>query len=1038
MSRRRRKLPPLVGWLFAIIGLVASLDISVENSHDVFFVKPSYDKNQLPDPNIRVETFFVNHLTEMYKIKASNGPFEVTKTIPQSLMDEVSFQGLNRTNALMHSNFTFNMDVSAHIVSLDISPKLPVLQVLIHTSPRKKKSKLWQENTSSHQSWCAQVYVRNGEEELTDVCILYEKDHACVVSIELPKKWWTQKGSLVNVSYTFLEAEQNPRCASASNSIVPGRTMTSSIDIENSKKLISNLIITLNEEQYYVWKDQDILLDVPMETFHPGDKFEVPIKLEAGSNLQVFIMRARVRHGLQLTGARLQDPFGAWVIHVDINDRHKTGTVTAFVKDGKIYKNPSEIEPIFSWQMEVDDDLYDIETGRIVWSIEYQRTGSVQEVYTSQESKIISRINIRSKDQERMVPILKVNELLNMAVLTGQDQIYPMRIYAINDAGTFRDVTHLTKCHSSEVDVLKVASDCSSIYVDGTESRGSHNVTIIAKSGRFTAFTYMRVWIPEDRMEIELSDSRLSHIRGWRVPSKDFRKNTAKVHSYQNSEWQSEKLLMQNCHLRLQQGLINLYTRFHIETPHEVQYFMGHKAYIKITDLMQNRLRMSDVRIATLNGNIIEGLGQGRTEIQVLSPRNGRVIAAKEIRVGSDKVSVEKMSIQLVSGLTLDIQPSQEIVGALTALAKVHSKLLSQYQEGVMDVDIHFTDGTTFPLRHVSPEDYFLEVTSLNHHVVGVAPYVTPYQPHIVATGEGSGELVKVVLKLGEQCLKKKTRSLSVSYLNIIADFTHKEEHEFEYTFQSDARFDTNRASDRLEKEDSKPVFNIKFPSAKSEVIENQKSISKETKDILEKSQLQNLPVSHAQSGEEVKIIEMAHKEPLKAGEMDGLSPLEVGMYVLLSVFLVAISVFLINCVVFMYRYKKKQKASRKKEILHEGSISNAKDWVWIGRATLERNAVNTHCAQTLMPEEDFNGNCTQPSSARSSAPSSNRNSTVSTYKGSECSIRITTNPLIVTQEGDVDETEQAIEIPQWDYQAMGMTYEELLSYFDNLKESTA
>jgi hypothetical protein len=27
---------------------------------------------------------------------------------------------------------------------------------------------------------------------------------------------------------------------------------------------------------------------------------------------------------------------------------------------------------------------------------------------------------------------------------------------------------------------------------------------------------------------------------------------------------------------------------------------------------------------------------------------------------------------------------------------------------------------------------------------------------------------------------------------------------------------------------------------------------------------------------------------------------------------------------------------------------------------------------------------------------------------------------------------------PEWDYEAMGMTYEQLAEYFDNLKESTA
>ena len=44
---------------------------------------------------------------------------------------------------------------------------------------------------------------------------------------------------------------------------------------------------------------------------------------------------------------------------------------------------------------------------------------------------------------------------------------------------------------------------------------------------------------------------------------------------------------------------------------------MGSSAFLKVTDLVASRLRMSDTRIATLTGNIIKGKEDGRTEIQV-------------------------------------------------------------------------------------------------------------------------------------------------------------------------------------------------------------------------------------------------------------------------------------------------------------------------------------------------------------------------------------------------------------------------------------
>ena len=72
-----------------------------------------------------------------------------------------------------------------------------------------------------------------------------------------------------------------------------------------------------------------------------------------------------------------------------------------------------------------------------------------------------------------------------------------------------------------------------------------------------------------------------------------------------------------HCELQRQQSTVEVYTRFYIQTPKLTDYFMGSSAFLKVTDLVQSRLRMSDTRIATLTGNIIKGKEDGRTEIQV-------------------------------------------------------------------------------------------------------------------------------------------------------------------------------------------------------------------------------------------------------------------------------------------------------------------------------------------------------------------------------------------------------------------------------------
>ena len=428
--------------------------------------------------------------------------------------------------------------------------------------------------------------------------------------------------------------------------------------------------------------------------------------------------------------------------------------------------------------------------------------------------------------------------------------------------------------------------------------------------------------------------------------------------------------------------------------------------------------------------------------MQILSPRNGYVLAAKEIRVGHDKVSVKRLTLKLITDLQLYVTASDQIEGALIAMAVERDQLLSEFQEGIIDVEVEFSDMTSIPLRLISPEDYFLEIMTTDPKVIRLVESKIPYQAHIVALGEGSGNLIKITLKLADSCRKRKSKSISAAGLFIDVDFSQERRVYSDARFQSDAHYDTNRASGRWDSSENKPVYTLKVSEYENKDFPKNGKFNKQ-------DDIHHMIAIKDDIGEIAPTEEGTKQEPLKSNPDQGLTDLEIGMYVLVAVFCVAITVFMINCVVFFVRYKRKQKPAK----ANPDAISSANDWVWIGRATLERNSVYTRSSRTLMPEEDFNGNRTRPVSSSSesshgastptSAPSSNRNSTVSTYKGSECSIRITTNPL--NEEGAVGDpvpeetrSEGISEGPQWDYEAMGMNYNQLLEYFDNLKETPA
>jgi len=1046
---KKRNLDPVWGWMYILFGVASALDVSLEHPYDGFFLRDTYSKNDIIDTGSVSKTFVVNQPSNLYKIKLQNGPFESQQTLSKELLDAV-YARSRKNSSLMHRSIINDMDVSAHIVSKDISPKVPRLQVLVHASPNKKV----QASTEQETSWCAQVFVEANGIEYNAVCILSEKEQVCVAGIDLPSDWWTVNGSYARVSYSFTGIDQSTKCASASNNLIPVRNETG-----DSKQEISVLHLKMDEKSFDEWKDQDILIDVPREMFHESDTFEIPIRVEKNSDLQVFVMRAKIRQGLRITGAMMTDPSSQWSIHVDIKEHQKVGTVTAYVRDKSVYKKSQQVQDVFRWQMEVVEEGYDFrDTGRVVWSIEYQRDerggGRATETFTAQESKIVSQINIRSKLQQRLVPVLKVTEIVNVAILTGRTQEYPLEIYAVDDTDKFSQVTAQTKCHSVEVDVLKVASDCSSLYVDGAESRGSHNVTIIAKSGHTTAFVDIAVWVPEERPELELSDFKLSRVRNWKVYREEPSRSKRGSDDLPDDDHESDDEdfhVSRKCELKRQQSTVEVYTRFYIQTPKQTDFYLGEGAFLKVTDLVKSRLRMSDEGVATLSGNMIRGKEEGRTEIQLLSPRNGHVLAVREIIVSHEKVNVEGLNLKLVTGTSLFVEPSTNLDGALVAIAILDHQFLNNNQEGIIDVEIEYSDGTTLSLQHVTSEDFFLEVKTTNMHVLGVVASPMSHQPHVVATGEGHADL-KVLLKLSKACERKRSRILGNSSLDINVDFSQERKIYDNSRYQNDARYDANIANKLYQSAQSQKIYPNKVPIEYEDPDFDKSKMS----NIDKKASVGVLQLNSDFEDAYVQIDEDGTKqEPLRTKTSQGMTPMQIGMYVLLAVFCVALTVFMVNCVVFFVRYKRKQ---RPKKDTHE-SIKNANDWVWIGRATLERNSVYTRSSRTLMPEEDFNGNVnsTRPLSTGSSSSgstsgihsgqNSNRNSTVSTYKGSECSIRITANPL--TEEGGAagpgglggplpEETVSEGGGAQWDYEAMGMNYNQLLDYFDNLKESEA
>ena len=65
---------------------------------------------------------------------------------------------------------------------------------------------------------------------------------------------------------------------------------------------------------------------------------------------------------------------------------------------------------------------------------------------------------------------------------------------------------------------MQVSDRCDYVFVNGKEMKGKVKMTVNFTYGYLSAQLELNVWIPRLPLQIEVSDTELSQIKGWRVP----------------------------------------------------------------------------------------------------------------------------------------------------------------------------------------------------------------------------------------------------------------------------------------------------------------------------------------------------------------------------------------------------------------------------------------------------------------------------------------------------------------------------------------
>nr|KAF6404293.1 transmembrane protein 132C [Molossus molossus] len=888
----------------------------------------------------RVQSFFTYRAERPPLLNASYGPFSVEKVMPLDLTLTSNFLG-------PPDKFSLSWRLKAHVLRDRIYLGRPTVQVLFHLVGRD-----WAERRPGEQLPCLRVFAFRETREVRGSCGLRGELGLCVAELRLPASWFSTpavvagrrrpvdpaEGSAVELYYTVHPGDERGDCAGGDvrkgNAIRPGKD-----SLEDTTSQLQRIgTVGLYQAQdsgdqlSQLRLDGNVAVWLPSRPAKQGDVVTAYITVASNSTVDFFILRAKVKKGVNVLGARTSEP-RQWDIKQELGNggKHMASTLVCQRLGPSTHNRSSgSFSEVVQMSFEVTSFSSLSGTQPITWQVEYPRKGTTDIA--------VSEIFISQKDLVGIVPLAMDTELLNTAVLTGKAVALPVRVVSVEENSAVADISESVECKSADEDVIKVSDRCDYVFVNGKEMKGKVDAAVNFTYQHLSAPLRITVWAPRLPLQIEVSDTELSQIKGWRVPIVASKRPTR-----DSEDEDEEERRGRGCALLYQHATVRVLTQFVSEGAGpwaQPSLLLSPDWQVDITHLVAAFMKLEEPHVATLkDSRVLVGREAGMTTIQVLSPLSDSILAEKTVTVLEDKVSLTDLAIQLVAGLSVTLHPTPENSKAVTAVATAEELLRSPKQEAVVSTSLQFSDGSVTPLDIYDTKDFTLTATSLDEAVVSVAQARSPRWPVVVAEGEGQGPLVRVDLSIAETCQKSKRKSiLAVGVGNIRVKFGQNNVDSGPGGDDDQGEI-KNHASDRRPKGQDGHVQGSSSSEREEGAVSRGSTTARPLLDNkvaknsrLDGGRLQNIPIDFSNFPAQVELPRagagagagLADSGLVQAAR--GLSDLQIGMYALLGVFCLAILVFLINCAAFALKYRHKQLP-----LEGQASVTHSHDWVWLG-----------------------------------------------------------------------------------------------------------
>jgi len=270
------------------------LDVNVHGTpFSGFFMKPFYPV--LNDTSLQEWPLVV--LPGLQSVTARYGPFAAESDSVASKL----FTSAGGRDEIFGVQYISNYAISAHLSTDVLMILQPRLQVVFHmghaTDDALENRGHGDDDLQQIRQLCAVMFIRKESEELMSTCVvdITSPERLCVASAVLPYHWWHPTlNHSASVYYSVFSVSQEHHCAAVgSTSGVKMKTYDWFADSAREKQsYIGSVNLSASLANYEeLREDQHLLIYVPTVAVSSRSVFHVPMKLQAASDLLVFVVR---------------------------------------------------------------------------------------------------------------------------------------------------------------------------------------------------------------------------------------------------------------------------------------------------------------------------------------------------------------------------------------------------------------------------------------------------------------------------------------------------------------------------------------------------------------------------------------------------------------------------------------------------------------------------------------------------------------------------------------------------------------------------